>query len=352
MAAVSEPGRDVHRSPGPLAGNWLLILAITSTIVFMSGCVVRRVNVQRHFLVVKEGARFYWPKTEPIKLTVYRKTSGCAVAFLPFTGTGRWKTPLSGEVAPDFSFVNEVMSEATRSLPLGKGCRVVLPGEAQTKLSDAGQISKYARVVRDYVKTGMLDERTIRDVASVLEADLVVQGALEYYRIEPRQHYLQKIRLRFFALDGKSGKLAWNIFSTGAQYPVDNTRSKVVDMGTKTISSDESWGEAIAMCVAAVGIGGGGGTAIAVTGAAQDSNGLRITGTAIALSSAALCPMALFVKRKPIITRERDRTENKDRTTSTGPVSPRELVKKIVTVTFQKIVEQRQIVPTEKKHDP
>lgn len=199
----------------------ILGIAIVALALGLHSSCVKQTTVTRHVLD-------QWISVNPAELGPHRPTKVRTAAFMPFQNTAQMAMQ---SVFVDIAFANELIASGMADFQRRTGIATLDPTETQAMLSDQNLTGEYAQVLRDYLISGLIDVKVIRRIATALRADVIVQGLLVGYSIEPVQYrfhnlqdsgnpkndYLTRATTRWFVFNAASGRIEWNFITEVTQ---------------------------------------------------------------------------------------------------------------------------------------
>lgn len=161
---------------------------------------------------------------EAPKKTGEHFSSANKIAFFPYLNTANFAHQLDTNLA----YANQQLGEAVVRIreEVSSDFTIQTPYESQTALSEAGLTSRYADILSDYVNTGIIDERGIRDIMASLKVDILFQGVLEGYNVDSETGLFRGAAMQFIAFDRTTGRIDWNISMRVHEKIEEHTRKK------------------------------------------------------------------------------------------------------------------------------
>lgn len=190
----------------------LLLVCAVSTAFVIAGCVAVTETTHRGGELSRRITAL------PPDIVRLAKASGCRVAFLPLVQANGTATG----AGIDLALANHLLDTGIRKVPVQKGCAVTTTTDAERKLSDAGLVGQYAQLLRDYDRSGLIDEARIRKMGEVLDSDIVAQGQLLELKADLAADNFQSATIRFTAMNAKTGRIGWSVQTTALQNEVDS----------------------------------------------------------------------------------------------------------------------------------
>lgn len=179
------------------AKPWSMLLALT---VAATGC-----GVTSHYTGYKQKVYH----VEAPKKTGESFSTANKIAFFPYLNTAQFAHQLDTNLAYANHQLGEAVEWVTKQLP--SELEILSPHRSQSALSAAGLTARYADILDDYVRTGIIDERGMRDIMDTLKVDLLFQGVLQGYNVDSDTGLFRAAAMQFIAFDRKTGRIDWNI---------------------------------------------------------------------------------------------------------------------------------------------
>ena len=156
-------------------------------------------------------------------------SAGKRIMVLPFMNTATFRGV--GPVV-NMTAANRVLASGILEISVPEGSVILTPAESQTEMSRIGETGKYTQLLRDYVDSGLVDERAMQKMLTKLDKDILIQGILRRLEADSTGKRLGGLSIQFIAFDRETGAEKWNFYVHGENKEFDRT-SKTEENGTQ-----------------------------------------------------------------------------------------------------------------------
>ena len=187
--------------------SWLVPVLLMS----LSGC---GKNITIHG---EHGIEFL--RTEVPEEVISAPSAGKRIMVLPFMNTATFRTG----IVVNMTAANQALSTGILEIAVPEGSVILTPAESQTEMSRIGETGTYTNLLRDYVDSGLVDERKMQKMLTKLNKDILIQGILRGLEADSEDNRLGKISIQFIAFDRETGAEKWNFYIHGQSVHFDRT---------------------------------------------------------------------------------------------------------------------------------